>query len=432
MTVALGFSGGILGFKTESGWGTAVTPDKFVEITDGDITKEIDQLHSEAINGIYMDDDEFSQGIIRASGSFEFEMRYEGAEVILYHAMGGVSSAETASFTVGVSNNKIDFNIGAGALVATVASSTYVMGATQATASSLCKAIYDAIVAAENTGTYTVSFSTTTNMMTITRSAGTFQILWKTGTNTVTCIAALIGFSTAADSTSALTYTSSTAVVPVYTHTFTMADALPTGITFELDEDYDAKTLKGGKIDKLALSLEPGGFMKCKLDVLGKDVTYAAATSATLSTSAIMLFSQAVVQYNAGTISVKSFELELNNNLDKEREYLGSSYIAQPQRSKKIEVTGKLELEFDAETQYDDFVAGTAREIILTVTGGSIKSGHTYTLTLTMSKCRVNSASRKFNGEGIITAELGFKAYATSSSTREMTIALKNTVVSVS
>ncbi len=127
------------------------------------------------------------------------------------------------SFVVTTSNNKLDFKIGAGELTATITAGTYVMGATQATAGSLCKAIYDAIHAAEATGTYTVTHSTTTGLTTITRSAGTFEILWKTGTNgsdgTDTHIGTLIGFSDSADDTGALTYTADTITYRLMTGT---------------------------------------------------------------------------------------------------------------------------------------------------------------------------------------------------------------------
>ncbi len=138
----------------------------------------------------------------------------------------------TNSFVVNATNNKINFNIGAGELTATVASATYVMGVTQATAGSLCKAIYDAIHAAEAAGTYTVTWSATTGLMTITRSAGTFQLTWHTGTNgadgTDTHIGTLCGFSDTADQTGALTYSSSTIVYRPLTGT--TADCVDTAI----------------------------------------------------------------------------------------------------------------------------------------------------------------------------------------------------------
>lgn len=129
----------------------------------------------------------------------------------------------TNSFVVSAANNKLNFNIGAAELTATITNGTYVMGTSQATAASLCKAIYDAIVAAEATGTYTVTHNG--KNMIITRSAGTLSLLWKTGTNgadgTDTHIGTLCGYSDAADDTGALTYTADTAVYYPLTATAT-------------------------------------------------------------------------------------------------------------------------------------------------------------------------------------------------------------------
>lgn len=120
------------------------------------------------------------------------------------------------TYTIGAGNNKLNFSIGAGEITATIANASYQMGAVETDASTLCKAIYDAICAAEATGTYTVRY--TAGKVTITRSAGTFSILWKTGTNgstgTDTHIGTILGFSDAADSTGALSYTA--AGTPVF------------------------------------------------------------------------------------------------------------------------------------------------------------------------------------------------------------------------
>lgn len=125
------------------------------------------------------------------------------------------------SLTVNVSNKYLDFNIGAGELNAVIAEGTYTIGNIETEADSLCKAIYDAIVAAEATGTYTVRVVSDTII--ITRSAGTFQILWKTGThgsdNTDDHIGTLIGYNDTADDTGSLSYTADNTIGRDYANT---------------------------------------------------------------------------------------------------------------------------------------------------------------------------------------------------------------------
>lgn len=72
--------------------------------------------------------------------------------------------------------------------------------------------------------TISCSYSSSTGKFTITKASGSgsFQILWNTGTNTANTAATKIGFSAAADSTGATTYTSATAqdYSPSYTPSF--------------------------------------------------------------------------------------------------------------------------------------------------------------------------------------------------------------------
>ncbi len=118
----------------------------------------------------------------------------------------------TASVLVDNSNKFFDFNIGGGELNATIATGTYPVGATQADAGSFCKALYDAIVAQDGAGTYTVSYASASQEFTLTRSAGTFNILWKTGVhgsdNTDTHVGTTMGFDDSTDDTGSLSYTS--------------------------------------------------------------------------------------------------------------------------------------------------------------------------------------------------------------------------------
>lgn len=69
-----------------------------------------------------------------------------------------------------------------------------------------------AAMQAQTTTAPTVTYSDSTGKFTLTATGVLFTIKWNTGTNTANSIASVIGFSTAADSTGALTYTSATAL----------------------------------------------------------------------------------------------------------------------------------------------------------------------------------------------------------------------------
>lgn len=77
-------------------------------------------------------------------------------------------------------------------------------------------------------GTYTVSYSNTTGKFTLTKSAGTFELLWSTGANAANSVGATLGFVVASDDTGALTYTSDNALTLTapYTPNYDDANAL--------------------------------------------------------------------------------------------------------------------------------------------------------------------------------------------------------------
>jgi len=101
---------------------------------------------------------------------------------------------------VASSNDKINFNIGASELTATLTAGTY-------SAATLCTEIDTQLTAADATGTYTVSFNNVTCKFTLARSTGTFQLLWTSGTNAATSVGDTLGYLTTANDTGATTYT---------------------------------------------------------------------------------------------------------------------------------------------------------------------------------------------------------------------------------
>jgi len=101
-------------------------------------------------------------------------------------------------------NDKIDFNEGAGSLVATLTAGNYATGALMA---SHIQTQLDAAAAA----TITVSYSSSTFKFTITSDGGTFELEWDTGTNALTSTAPCLGYSVAADDTGGVSYVSDTA-----------------------------------------------------------------------------------------------------------------------------------------------------------------------------------------------------------------------------
>lgn len=106
-----------------------------------------------------------------------------------------------SKFSVTPKNNVFDVDLGSGAVVITLTTGLY-------NASTLATEIDTQLTAAG--GTYTVTYDETLHLMTLTKSSGTFSILWNNSANEAKAnnFADLIGFDSDSDSKGALTYTS--------------------------------------------------------------------------------------------------------------------------------------------------------------------------------------------------------------------------------
>lgn len=439
MAVNQGFKGGVLAFGSEGAWGTADTRDNFIELNSESVNKAIERIESEALPQIYMREDESTQGNISVEGEFEFEVRWEGAELLFKHAMGSVSTAEVDSFAVTATNKYIEFKEDGGSqLTATLSEATYDIGISSAVDGSLCKEIKTQLEAA-GTGTYTVTCPTATQKVTIAVAGGAaaVQILWKTGTvhgsdNADTHAGTLLGWDDSADTASASSVTADNAIVPVYDHTFSLADDSAGGLSFEVDMDNDAKLVEGGMIQTMGFTLEQGALLKCSMGIIGEDLTNPGSiTSPTLTTTELVSFVEGAIAFGS-SINVTSINFTLNNNWKTDRRFIGSRLISEPQRSGKIEVTGSFTMEYEDTTKFDDFVAGTSRSLTITCTDGTtIKTGFYRTLTITMAKAILTEATEKHSDHGIIMVECPFKAYATDGTTREFSMVLRNTTATI-
>jgi hypothetical protein len=431
MAIAFGHKGGIVGLGEESTYGTSVARTKFIEITSDSTDHSQDRMRVAGINGNSIDKTDIELGRITAGGDLGFEARYEGNELVYKHAMGGAAVAEVATFaTTTASNDVIKFKEdGGGELSATVAQATLIMGETSATASSHCLAVKTALEAA-GAGTYTVTFSNVTKKMTIAVAGAVAAVQY---INTGSTGGALIGFT--ADSSSSASIVADTAVVTVFDHTFTITDALPTGLSVEVDVDNESKLFEGGKINTLDMTVENDGFLNETMSIVAENMTKDSVTASTLSTSPLIKFNDINVTYDGGAINgcVKSLNINLANGLDTERYCLNSDVVSEPVRSaERRTVTGTITVDYDsADTWYADWLAATDSALVATATYGTvIKAGFSYTMTLTLPTIIPDNATQKINDPGIIPLEVPFTAYS-DGATNEMTIVLRNTLSSV-
>lgn len=135
----------------------------------------------------------------------EFSLEANAGEFI-----NGSFSLEGATYyfdpiTITSSTKYLDFLDNATTRVATLTEKTY------RDPHDLADAIQTSMNSLGSANTFTCTYSNTTGKFTITSNGSTLTLKWNTGANTANSIATKIGFTTAADSSAALTYTSANA-----------------------------------------------------------------------------------------------------------------------------------------------------------------------------------------------------------------------------
>lgn len=360
------------------------TPVKWYPVMDPEIKFGPAQLEDKAIRGFRAD---FEPVAGRKIGTGKVKMVLDPQVIgeFLYSLMGAVSSAEVAMITIDATNNKLDFNIGASQLTATIASGTYIIGTSQVTALSLCKAIYDAIVLAEAVGTYTVTYSRTTKLFTITRSAGTFQLLRNTGTNVATSIWTTIGFTTAANSTAALTYTGTVTVEYAFTHTFDLGTSIqPPSYTFFLNWGIDVKVYNGCVVTSISLQGPVDNLILVEVDFAFLNETASGSIGSPSFPTQRYLSFQHVTYKIAGTLNqdVKAWTMKLANQA-KHRLTLAQALTAQDiTAADPFMVDGTLDIDFQTEAERVKMLANTASAQRMLIEGGTIAASTKYTVDL--------------------------------------------------
>ena len=207
-----------------------------------------------------------------------------------------------------------------------------------------------------------------------------------------------------------------TPVVGTHTHTFTLADAPPVGLSLEIHRDASSAFLYAGyRINEGTFSLEPDGLLKLAVSGAAKAETLVSATSPTYDTANLVQHSQAAVTWGGVSKEVTNFELAIANALALDRRILGSRNIAAPVAEGKREVTGSFPKFFDNIAEYNDFVAATSRALVLTLTGGIITGSTNFKITFTLADVVLEGETPVVDSPGFLSQPLTFRAYETAS-----------------
>lgn len=406
------------GLKKESVRGTAETsPDKWYP-TRGipDLPYDLVLLDDNGIRGAKTRYPSVP-GIKKGEGKIPIFFDPQILGEFYYSLLGGVSSAEDSEITISASNNKLNFNIGAGELTATIGSAAYPIGTTSATASTLCAAIKDALFAADATGTYTVTYSRTTKLFTIARSGGTFNLLAATGANIANGIWSTIGFA-ATDRTGSLSYAGTVQVEYSFSHTFTEQTGIqPIAYTFFQDRGLGVLKYNRGCVKALNFKGSVDGLVEVEADVIYEAEASGSIGSPSFPTQRYQSFQHCDFKI-AGTSNtdVKEWDLKIDNGAMGLRTLALSQNIKDVVAPGKLEITGGFTIYFENTTERDKFLAGTTTTIRVLAQSDAIYGSTKWKNDIVLYACQYK-AFPYGEDEGLLAAKVSyFGVYSTSDS----------------
>jgi hypothetical protein len=344
--------------------------------------------------------------------------------------LGTVASAEDSTITISNANKYIDFNIGGGDLAATVGVASYPIGTTSSETGTLCKAIKDALFAADATGTYTVSYSRSTKLFTIARSAGTLNIKFATGSNVANGIASTIGFA-ATDRTGAITYTGTVTVDYAFTHTITQSTSIQKqAFTFFVDRSLNVMKYNLGVVKALKLKGTVDGLVEADAEILFKAEASGSIGSPSFPTQGYLSFQHCDFKIaGSSNANVKEWELNINNSAQAHRTLSLSQDLQDILAAGKMQIDGSFMIYFDSATERDKFIANTAVALRCLAQGATIAGSSKYAIDINIYEARYK-AFPYGEDQGLLAASVQFEGYYSTSDSKAIQVAITNQEVS--
>lgn len=211
-----------------------------------------------------------------------------------------------------------------------------------------------------------------------------------------------------------------------YKHTFTQdaAGHRGLGLTVQIGRPMVGGTVQpftfaGGKVTGWEISLEANG-------ALTVTPSFAFASVATATALASPSYASGRVQFVAGNatlswggadICVNQFTITSDRDVDLERYCTSSTVRKEPLLTGQIGYQVEAEGEFTSLDQYNDFVAGTVKALVITIEGDTIPDEtNPYKLVITIPAARlVDGASPTVEGPEIVPQPLTFEALSNGS-----------------
>lgn len=214
-----------------------------------------------------------------------------------------------------------------------------------------------------------------------------------------------------------------------YVHTHTVGDALPTGLSSELQRGMDgsaastAEEFLGGRVSKLSLECDPGKAMEVIYTLLCKTGNARASQSlpALSATQYPVLHHHAgTVSWNGNTYTLAKFGLSIDNKLPEIHE-LGSQFITEPPIVDFADVMLEAEIISRNDNAYTGQLVGTQGDLTITFDD----TANTKTMAFTLHNAVIEESTEAISGPGEIRLKVRWRGYAATSESG-LSIAITN------
>lgn len=213
-------------------------------------------------------------------------------------------------------------------------------------------------------------------------------------------------------------------------HAFTLADALPVGLSVEAKK-APARFHKylGCLVNELTLTADVGEVGRLSVDLLGRDEVVAGtgATATYPSGNEQLVFHQGVFKIAGVQVDVRSFELRVANNLFAE-DYRTGSKLRQSLKPKMRVVGGRVRVPYNAlPAGYDDYLTFATKALNFKFTGSIIEGALNNFLEVDLPNVKYIGKNEPPVGapDDEVLLEIEFEAYK-SGGTSELTLNYQN------
>ena len=155
-------------------------------------------------------------------------------------------------------------------------------------------------------------------------------------------------------------------------------------------------THHGGVITGWQLSQDVGGLLVCSMDLDFEDVDTSTGdgTPAYAASNTPFDWTMAKASLDSVDTDIVSMSLTADLGLKTDRRFLRQSALKkQPIRTGVPSFTGEITMEWDGQTEYNDFVAGTIIPIVFTWTGANIEGAYDEEIVITCAACQYDGPS---------------------------------------